>query len=167
MRECHYHKEEEEHRRNKGTHSNTKHKTTQDNQGSPQNTQSLAKDTTNSVKDILSQSRSVFYGQEGSNLQQIGQIGQEEFVNMSLNGHSNVYQCIPPPNSTQMNTGQINTMQGQTAGLQYSQGQAQMNTNMSNGPNTNANKGPNSATTSSMPQTAAAMCQQCKLFRYS
>ena len=35
-----------------------------------------------------------------------------------------------------------------------------MNTNMSNGPNTNVNNGPNSATTSPMPQWAAAMCQQ-------
>ena len=111
-------KYKDKHRRNKGTHSNTKHKTTQNNQDSLQNTQSLAKDTTNSVADILSQSGNVLYGQEGSNLQQ---IGQEEFVNMSLNDNSNVYQCIPPPNSTQMNTDQINTMQGQTAGLQFSQ----------------------------------------------
>ena len=112
------------------------------------------------MTDVLSQSRNVLYGQAGSNLQQ---LGLKDFVNMSLNSNSNLYQCIPPPNSTQMNTNQINTMQGQTAGLKYSQCQAQMNTKMNNDPGPNANNvnnGPNSAISSPMPQWAAAMCQQ-------
>ena len=71
-------------------------------------------------------------------------------MNTSMN--SNVYPRMPTPSSTQMNSAQMNPIQGQPTGVQYNQGHMNMNNDQS------MNNGPNSS--SSMPQWAAVMCQQ-------
>ena len=133
-------------KQNKGmsTQSSSKQKPATPGQTSPHNAQL----SVNSASDVLSQSRNIIYGQDGSHLPHIEQQGC--FMDTSMN--SNVYPRMPRPSSTQMNSAQMNPIQGQPTGVQYNQGHMNMNNDQS------VNNGPNSS--SSIPQWAAVMCQQ-------
>ena len=104
----------------------------------------------NGPSEILSRSRNILYGQDGTKipLSETGEI---------MNG--NVYQNMPNsmPSSTQMNSALMNPTQGQMPGLQYGQGRINMNYGINNSQNSKA---------SSMPPWAGTMCQQLQNIQF-